>query len=257
MSYIKLDRKTLEWGWFTDVSTAHLWIYILLNANFKDNEWRGEIYEKGSFPTSLNKIANDTGISIPTIRKGLKKLQKTNEITVISTKQGTKIIVNKWALYQGESDEVSTQGYTQIAHDISYDIADDITHDIIHNVSTLEESKESKEGKEGKEYINAGGRKPFEKPTIEEIKNYCVANGYTDIEAERFFNYYEKNDWMVKGKKGKKKMSNWKLCLNSWVVNEIRFNQTNDLKNKAREAYIKDVERKVAYSEQKKDGGWF
>ena len=99
------------------------------------------------------------------------------------------------------------------------------------------------------------GSKPFQKPTIEEIRGYCIERGYTEVEAEKFYNYYEKNNWMVKYKNGKKKMENWKNSINTWVVNDIRYNQTNELRNKAREAYIRDVELKE--TKEKKGDSWF
>ena len=99
-------------------------------------------------------------------------------------------------------------------------------------------------------------KKPFKEPTLDEVKEYCIANGYEEVDAEKFISYYSKNNWTVKGKNGeRRKMKNWKICLNSWVVNEIRFNKTNDLRNRAREAYIRDVELKEKREETK--GGFF
>ena len=96
---------------------------------------------------------------------------------------------------------------------------------------------------------NIKNKKSFIKPTIDELKQYIIENGYDYLNAEKIYNYYEKNGWTVKTKTGRKKMSNWKLCVNSWAVNEVRYNNTNDLKNKAREAYIKDVELKTKQKE--------
>ena len=117
MGYIKLDRKMLEWGWFSEPETAHLWVYILLNANFKENEWRGETYEVGSFPASIEKISVETGLSIQTVRTGLKRLEKTGEITRHSTNLGTKISVVKWAEYQGCDEEANIPSNKQLTND--------------------------------------------------------------------------------------------------------------------------------------------
>ena len=115
---------------------------------------------------------------------------------------------------------------------------------------------------QGQETIGTIGRqcptekRTFKEPTLDEVREYCIANGYEEVDAEKFISYYSKNNWTVKGKNGKRrKMKNWKLCLNSWVVNEIRFNKTNDLRNRAREAYIRDVELKEKREETK--GGLF
>lgn len=51
----------------------------------------------------------------------------------------------------------------------------------------------------------------FISPTIEEIKTYCLQNN-KNVDAERFFNFYESKGWMV----GKSKMKNWHAALANW-----------------------------------------
>tara|TARA_R100001163_G_scaffold15594_2_gene14096 strand:+ start:2363 stop:3019 length:657 start_codon:yes stop_codon:yes gene_type:complete len=51
----------------------------------------------------------------------------------------------------------------------------------------------------------------FKKPKIEDIKNYCLERK-NNIEAQRFFDYYESKGWMV----GKNKMKNWKAAVRNW-----------------------------------------
>ena len=51
----------------------------------------------------------------------------------------------------------------------------------------------------------------FNKPTLEEIQAYCLERN-NDVDAERFFDYYESNGWMV----GKNKMKNWKAAVRTW-----------------------------------------
>ena len=55
-----------------------------------------------------------------------------------------------------------------------------------------------------------------ERPTLEEIKNYCKEKNYK-INAEQFFNYYESNGWKVGGKAP---MKNWKAAVQSWAARE-------------------------------------
>ena len=53
--------------------------------------------------------------------------------------------------------------------------------------------------------------KRFVKPTIPEIKAYCLERG-NGINAERFYNFYEAKGWMI----GKTKMKNWKAAVITW-----------------------------------------
>lgn len=106
MSYIKLDRKLLTWEWKDDPNMVALWIEILLQANYSESRWHGQVYERGSFPTSIEKLSRATGLTANQVRTCLKKLKSTNEITSKSTSHGTKIIVVKWAEFQcSDSDD--------------------------------------------------------------------------------------------------------------------------------------------------------
>lgn len=52
----------------------------------------------------------------------------------------------------------------------------------------------------------------FLPPTEEEVKQYCLENGYT-LDAQRFVDFYECKGWMV----GKNKMKNWKAAVRTWA----------------------------------------
>ena len=108
--YIKLHRQFIDWEWFTDVNTCHLFQYCLLRANFKDTNWRGIEIKKGQFVISYEKLANDTGLTIQQIRTAINKLKLTGELTHQTTNRNSIITVNNWTLYQ----DINTQNNTQI-----------------------------------------------------------------------------------------------------------------------------------------------
>lgn len=58
-------------------------------------------------------------------------------------------------------------------------------------------------------------RKVFIKPTIEEIDEFCKEHNY-QVDAERFFNYYESKGWVV----GKSPMKDWRSAVRTWVSNQ-------------------------------------
>jgi len=49
------------------------------------------------------------------------------------------------------------------------------------------------------------------KPSIEEIKQYCLDRN-NGIDAEQFFDFYESKNWFV----GKNKMKNWQAAVRTW-----------------------------------------
>lgn len=60
----------------------------------------------------------------------------------------------------------------------------------------------------------------FIAPDSEEIKNYFLEKENTTTEAEKFYNYFESNGWLVGGKT---KMKDWKAAARNWMLNAKRF----------------------------------
>lgn len=58
-------------------------------------------------------------------------------------------------------------------------------------------------------------RKVFVPPSVDEVRQYCNANGYT-IDPSKFVNYYTSNGWMV----GRNKMKDWKAAVRTWQSKE-------------------------------------
>ena len=69
--------------------------------------------------------------------------------------------------------------------------------------------------------IEAVKNKKFKKPTIQEIKNYCLERK-NNVDANKFFNYYEANGWKV----GKNPMKDWQACVRTWEGNNYNNTQT-------------------------------
>ena len=63
--------------------------------------------------------------------------------------------------------------------------------------------------------LSLKGSSRFQKPTIEEIRQYCLEKGY-NVDAEQFFNFYESKGWVV----GKAPMKNWRAAVSTWNKRE-------------------------------------
>jgi len=55
------------------------------------------------------------------------------------------------------------------------------------------------------------------KPTLDEVKNYCIFRN-NNIDAEGFISFYESKDWMI----GKNKMKDWKQAIVTWEKREYK-----------------------------------
>jgi len=112
--WIKIYRKFSDWEWFNISEMVHLFIYLLINANHQDGEWRGINIKRGQILTGLNSLNNDTKISIQTLRTCLKRLEKTHEINIQVTNKYSIITICKYDDYQTEKTITNKQSNKQL-----------------------------------------------------------------------------------------------------------------------------------------------
>ena len=60
---------------------------------------------------------------------------------------------------------------------------------------------------------------PFQKPTVEEINDYCRERG-NGLDGQAIHDHYESNGWMV----GRVKMKDWKAAVRNWARNDSQQN---------------------------------
>jgi len=109
MGHIKLDRKILEWEWYTDINTCRLFLHILLKANWKDGRFKGIEIPRGSFVASYQTLADESGLTVRGVRTALKHLKATGEVTVKRHAKFSVITVNNYCLYQSSDTETDNQ----------------------------------------------------------------------------------------------------------------------------------------------------
>lgn len=66
-------------------------------------------------------------------------------------------------------------------------------------------------------------KKSFTKPTLEEVKQYCLERK-NNIDAETFIDFYESKGWYV----GNSKMKDWKASVRTWEKNKKNNQQQNE-----------------------------
>ena len=77
----------------------------------------------------------------------------------------------------------------------------------------------------------------FKKPTLDEVKNYCILRK-NNIEAEAFIDFYESKDWLI----GKNKMKDWKACVRTWESREKKNPKTMSKIDMQLNEYLKGKE---------------
>lgn len=102
--YIRLHRRLLEWEWFADSSTVHVFLWILLSANWREGRWLGHVIPPGSVVTSREKIASATGLSEKQVRRALEILEQGRVIDRGRAGKGQIVTLANWAKYQATEE---------------------------------------------------------------------------------------------------------------------------------------------------------
>lgn len=136
-NYIKLNRKMLDWEWYTNINTCRLFIHMLLKANWKDAKFQGTTVPRGSFISSVCKLAEETALTEREIRTAISHLKLTGEVTSKSTNKYTVFTVINYNFYQSNDMQNDSQ-----------EAGKRHSNDIL--TTTIEEKKEEKEGKKGR-----------------------------------------------------------------------------------------------------------
>ena len=77
----------------------------------------------------------------------------------------------------------------------------------------------------------------FKKPTLDEVKNYCILRK-NNIDAEAFIDFYESKNFMI----GKNKMKDWKAAVRTWERREKNSPQTMSKIDAQLNEYLKGKE---------------
>jgi len=131
---------------------------------------------------------------------------KLYEVSRISIQKWLKILednnyIRRVNIYKQGSKQIETRVITLVNIPCKEKLTDNINTKVYNNNNIT--------------YSNNKVR--FKKPTIDEVKNYCVLRK-NNIDAEAFIDFYESKNWFV----GKNKMKDWKACIRTWERRETK-----------------------------------
>jgi hypothetical protein len=61
----------------------------------------------------------------------------------------------------------------------------------------------------------------FKRPLLQQVKDHFIQKGWPALEAEKYFNHYQSNGWLVGGKSP---MADWHASAEKWILNSKNFN---------------------------------
>lgn len=98
--WIKLHRKIVNWEWFSDSQTFHVFMYLLIHACQKEKKWRGISVKRGQVITGRKSMAKTLGITEQSIRTCINRLKSTSELTIKTTNRYSVITLVNFEKYQ-------------------------------------------------------------------------------------------------------------------------------------------------------------
>lgn len=108
IGFVKLHRKLFEWEWYSDINVRISFIHLLLKANWKGSNYKGQFINRGSVVVGMHETPKEIGISTQQFRTVLKKLKNTQEITIKSTNKFTVVSIVNYEDYQDKEVKVTS-----------------------------------------------------------------------------------------------------------------------------------------------------
>lgn len=209
------ELKILE-----SMKDGYLYSNILLKLYLRSLKNDGKLVVNDRIPYNAEMLASVTGHQVGTIKQALSMFKELGLIEILEN----------GAIYMLDIQNFIGKGSTEADRQRLYDrrISDERKQKKLTQSRNLEEILEKstpeieieleKEIKIEKEIDSSAStttkRKRFEKPTLSEIKQYCIERK-NNVDAQHFYDYYESNGWKV----GKNSMKNWQAAVRTWEKN--------------------------------------
>ena len=220
------ELKILE-----SMKDGYLYSNILLKLYLRSLKNDGKLVVNDRIPYNAEMLASVTGHQIGTIKQALSIFKDLGLIDVLENGAIYMLDIQNF-IGRGSSEADRKREYRQRIETDRTNIQTKV-REISEKSPPEIELELKKEIKIEKEIDSSAStttkRKRFEKPTLSEIKEYCIERG-NKVDAQHFFDYYESNGWRV----GKNSMKNWQAAVRTWERSEYR--KPNSKKNSKEDA---------------------
>ena len=249
------ELKILE-----SMKDGYLYSNILLKLYLRSLKNDGKLVVNDRIPYNAEMLASVTGHQVGTIKQALSMFKELGLIEILEN----------GAIYMLDIQNFIGKGSTEADRQRLYDrrISEERKQKKLTQSRNLEEILEKstpeieieleKDIKIEKEIHSSAKstttkRKRFEKPTLSEIKEYCIERN-NNIDAEEFYSYYESIGWKV----GKNPMKNWKFAIITWEKrenkNKSKYTKKTNTEQTLDAIYKVMNESEVEYGESGCDG---
>ena len=206
------ELKILE-----SMKDGYLYSNILLKLYLRSLKNDGKLVVNDRIPYNAEMLASVTGHQVGTIKQALSMFKELGLIDVLENGAIYMLDIQNF-IGKGSSEADRKREYRQRIETDRTNVQTRVRQ-ISEKYPPEIEIELEKEIKIEKEIDSSAKstttkRKRFEKPTLSEIKQYCIERG-NKVDAQHFFDYYESNGWKV----GKNSMKNWQAAVRTWEKN--------------------------------------
>lgn len=95
-TYVSIYRNIMDFEYYTDVNTCHLFMHLILLANHKPKKFLGHVINTGQLVITHKSLKEKTGLTEQNIRTALKKLSRNGYITLNWAGKFTILTIEKY-----------------------------------------------------------------------------------------------------------------------------------------------------------------
>jgi hypothetical protein len=180
----------LDWCWHKDPNTFSLFVHLILAANIKPKKWKDIVVERGQIVTSISKLSELTGLTLKQTRTALNHLKGTKEVAIKTTPKYSIITINNYEKFQQGSKYSANKGHS-------------------------EGKVRANKGQQLKNSKNVRKKERESIPSFSDVEQF-VRTENLNVDAKKFFDYYEKRKWQITDKP----IDDWKSLVRTWSKNE-------------------------------------
>lgn len=209
------ELKILE-----SMKDGYLYSNILLKLYLRSLKNDGKLVVNDRIPYNAEMLASVTGHQVGTVKQALSIFKELGLIEILENGAIYMLDIQNF-IGRGSSEADRKREYRQRIESDRTNVQTNLRQ--ISEKSPPEIEIELEKNIEIEKEIHSSAkstttkRKRFEKPSISDIKQYCMERN-NNVNAEQFYDYYESNGWKV----GKNSMKDWKAAVRTWERSEYR-----------------------------------
>lgn len=117
--YVKVSRKMLESDLIHEPVTFTVFMYLLLSASYRADEYQGQRIERGEAVATYPKIALATGVTERQARTALSKLVKSGRVSVRKCSKYSVVTLLNYDKYQSVSGKKSDESQANVRQKVT------------------------------------------------------------------------------------------------------------------------------------------